>query len=280
LVNTIQPKKPLGQHFLTEPAYCKRIVHFAAVSFDDFIVEIGPGTGKLTQLLLERANRVLGIEIDPEMVDFLQTAFAEHSRLELIESDVLTQNWSEITDRILPAQFLTAGQKQNLPVKVIGNLPYNISTRIIKEMTRIEYRFHSYTFMTQKEVAERVLANPGSKDYGFLTLVVNFHFDRQAGFDVPPGAFRPMPKVDSHVFQLTPRTSPFSNIDYELFLKIISTAFRHRRKTLRNNLIRIVPDTECILAAFNKCGISEKARAEDVNLEQYLCMTRVLCLLA
>jgi 16S rRNA (adenine1518-N6/adenine1519-N6)-dimethyltransferase len=228
--------------------------------------------------LLEKADRVLGIEIDPELVDFLQNAFSEKSRLEIIESNVLSQNWSEILEIAFPGQFLTTGQIQNIPAKVVGNLPYNISTRIIKEMTRIEYRFQSYTFMTQKEVADRVLASPSSKDYGFLTLVVDFHFHRQSGFDVPPGAFRPMPKVDSHVFRLTPRTSPFSNIDYALFLKIISAGFRHRRKTLRNNLIRIVPDTELILAAFNKCGISEKARAEDVNLEQYLCMTRVLSL--
>ncbi len=278
MVNTIRPKKPLGQHFLTEPAYCKRIVHFAAVNSNDFVVEIGPGTGKLTQLLLERANKVLGIEIDPEMVDFLQTTFAEESRLELIKADVLNQDWSEILKPFLPAQYMAAERKLSIPVKVIGNLPYNISTRIIKEMTEIEYRFQSYTFMTQKEVAERVLAGPGSKDYGFLSLIVDFHFDRQEGFDVPPGAFRPMPKVDSHVFQLTPRTSAFPDVNYELFLKIISSGFRHRRKMLWNNLTRTIADRDALLAAFDQCGISRKARAEDVHLEQYLCMTRVLCL--
>ena len=278
MVNTIQPKKPLGQHFLTEPSYCKRIVHFAAVNSDDFVIEIGPGTGNLTQLLLKRANKVLGIEIDPEMVDFLQTTFAEESRLELIKADVLNQDWSQILERFLPAQYMVAGGKPSIPVKVLGNLPYNISTRIIKEMTRIQYRFQSYTFMTQKEVAKRILAGAGSKDYGFLSLVVDFHFDRREGFDVPPGAFRPMPKVDSHVFQLTPRTSTFPDVNYELFIKIISSGFRHRRKTLSNNLTRIVADKDVLLTAFDKCGISKKARAEDVNLEQYLCMTRVLCL--
>ncbi|HUV13948.1 MAG TPA: 16S rRNA (adenine(1518)-N(6)/adenine(1519)-N(6))-dimethyltransferase RsmA [Acidobacteriota bacterium] len=278
MVNTIRPKKPLGQHFLTEPSYCKRIVHFAAVTSNDSVIEIGPGTGNLTQQLLKRANQVLGIEIDPEMVDFLQTKFAEDSRLKLIKADVLNQNWSEILERFLPAQYMVAGGKPCIPVKVIGNLPYNISTRIIKEMTGIEYRFQSYTFMTQKEVAERILAGPGSKDYGFLSLIVDFHFDRREGFDVPPGAFRPMPKVDSHVFQLTPRTSTFPDVNYELFLKIISSGFRHRRKTLWNNLTRTVSDKAVLLAAFDESGIPRKARAEDVNLEQYLCMTRVLCL--
>lgn len=278
MVNSIQPKKLLGQHFLNEPSYCKRIVHFAAVSSDDFVFEIGPGTGKLTQLLLEQADRVLGIEIDPEMVDFLQTVFAEQSRLEIIESDVLSQDWSEILELVFPKQFLTTGQIQNIPAKVVGNLPYNISTRIIKDMTRIEYRFQSYTFMTQKEVADRVLAGPGCKDYGFLSLIVDFHFVRQAGFDVPPGAFRPMPKVYSHVFQLTPRTSRFSDIDYDFFLEIVSRGFRHRRKTLWNNLAPAVADKGILETAFDRSGISRKARAEDVHLEQYLCVTRVLSL--
>lgn len=278
MVNSVRPKKSLGQHFLTDPAYCRRIVQFAAVNSKDLVIEVGPGTGLLTQHLLESADYVLGLEIDPTMVEILNAKFSENDRLQVVTVDVLSRTWINVVKRFIQSERPAAEGQSGFHVKVIGNLPYNISTRIITQMTRIGYRFHSCTFMTQKEVAERALANPGSKDYGFLSLIVDLHFDRHRGFDVPPGAFRPVPKVNSHVFQLTPRVVPISGADYKLFVRIISRGFLHRRKTLLNNLIRDFKNEDALLAAFAQCGIPRNARAENLSLEQYLCMTRVLSL--
>ena len=188
-------KKSLGQHFLADPNLCDKIVRFAEIDSQDSVVEIGPGTGHLTQVLLTMARRVTAVEFDREMVNYLQAQWPENGThpdapITIVQADVLTLDWNTI---------LGTG-----PVKVIGSLPYNISTRILQRMIEIKDRFQSCTVLIQKEVAQRILAAPDSKDYGFFTLLMEYHFHRMAGFDISPGAFVPKPKVVSHVLKLTP----------------------------------------------------------------------------
>lgn len=259
-------KKSLGQHFLADPNYCRKIARFAEIDSQDSVVEIGPGTGHLTQVLLGMARRVTAIEFDREMVDYLHDQWPENGThqgapLTIVQADVLTLDWSTI---------LGTG-----PVKVIGNLPYNISTRILQKMTEIKDRFHSCTVLIQKEVAQRVLAGPNSRDYGYFTLLMEYHFQRVAGFDISAGAFVPKPKVLSHVLKLIPRQYPHEVSDYEAFVSLLKEAFQQRRKTLWNNLKRS-HDPENLGAAFQACHLGPRARPESITLEQYACLARML----
>ena len=259
-------KKSLGQHFLADPNYCRKIARFAGIDSKDSVVEIGPGTGHLTQVLLGMAGHVTAIEFDREMVAYLQDQWPEDgihqgAPLTIVQADVLTLDWNTI---------LGTG-----PVKVIGNLPYNISTRILQKMTEIKDRFHSCTVLIQKEVAQRILAAPGSKDYGYFTLLMEYHFQRMAGFDISAGAFVPKPKVLSHVLKLIPRQNPHEVSDYEAFLSLLKGAFQQRRKTLWNNLKR-EHDPQRIDSAFQACHLGTRVRPESVTLEQYTCLARML----
>jgi len=258
-------KKSLGQHFLADPNLCRKIVRFAEINSQDSVLEIGAGTGHLTRVLLSMARRVTAVEFDREMVNYLRDQWPENSThqgapLTIIQA-VLTLDWNTILD--------------TGPVKVIGNLPYNISTRILQRMIEIKERFQSCTVLIQKEVAQRILAAPDSKDYGYFTLLMEYHFQRKAGFDIAPGAFVPKPKVVSHVLKLIPRQHPHEVSDYEGFLTLLKEAFQQRRKTLWNNL-KQNRDPERLRAAFKTCHIASKARPESVTLEQFACLAQML----
>ncbi len=259
-------KRSLGQHFLTDTNSCRKIARFAQIGPHDSVVEIGPGTGQLTEILISMARQVTAVEFDREMVQYLKDHWPPEdspgsSRLTLVQADVLTLDWNTIL-----------GQD---PVKVIGNLPYNISTRILQRMIEIKDRFQSCTILIQKEVAQRILAAPESKDYGYFTLLMEYHFQRLAGFDVPPGAFVPKPKVISHVIKLIPREPPHAVSDYAAFLALLKDAFQQRRKTLWNNLKRN-HDPARIRTAFQSCNIAQQGRPEAVCLYQFSCLARML----
>ena len=261
-----QAKKSLGQHFLADPNFCRKIARFAEIDFQDSVVEIGSGTGHLTQVLIDMARTVTAVEFDREMVNYLQDRWPEDNThqgapLTIVQANVLTLDWDTI---------LGTG-----PVKVIGNLPYNISTRILQRMIEIKDRFQTCTVLIQKEVAQRILAAPESKDYGYFTLLMEYHFQRLAGFDISPGAFVPTPKVMSHVLKLIPRRYPDEVSDYEGFLTLLKEAFQQRRKTLWNNL-KQNHDPERLRAAFKTCHIASQARPESARLEQYACLAQVL----
>lgn len=257
-----QPKKSLGQHFLTDPNYCRKIIQFAEIQPSDVVVEIGPGTGQLTQFLLSTAQKVLAVEFDRDMIQALKERFGDHSQLTLVEGNVLQLDWGAILE--------------TTPVKIVGNLPYNIATRILTQTPEIKDRFQSFTFMVQKEVAQRILARPGTKDYGFFTLLMEFHYDRMKGFDVPPGAFRPPPKVVSHVMKIEPRKQPHAVADYDRFVDLLKAGFRHRRKTLVKNMRSELPDIKAPEILLARCGIPAAARPENVTLEQYICLAQML----
>jgi 16S rRNA (adenine1518-N6/adenine1519-N6)-dimethyltransferase len=258
----VQAKKALGQHFLSDPGYCRKIVAFAGINPSETVVEIGPGTGQLTAWLLGAAARVVAVEFDREMIAFLDERFRPHAagKLKVVEADVLRLDWEHLpTERFL----------------LLGNLPYNIATRILTNSIPFRNRFRAFTFMVQKEVAERVQASPGHKDYGYLTVLLEAYFERKRGFDVPPGAFRPRPRVTSHVMTLVPRPGAPAIPPFEPFEALVSLAFAHRRKTLWNNLAGRY-DTARLRSAFEAAAIMPQARAEVVTLGQYLCLTRML----
>jgi 16S rRNA (adenine1518-N6/adenine1519-N6)-dimethyltransferase len=282
LAKAPNPKKSLGQHFLTDVNFCKKILAFAGIKPEDTVIEIGPGTGNLTEILLRNARKVIGIEYDPDMIRCLASRFSFENRsggeLELVQADILNLDWKEILPLLPSVPPTTTSSKpwSLIPIKLVGNLPYNISTRILSNMTKTNFRFQTAVVMVQREVARRITAAPSTKDYGYYSLLMQFHFSAQRGFDVPPGAFVPKPKVVSQVIKLTPHVVPLGEARYERFLQVIRTAFRQRRKTLWNNLKSNVGNERSLGRSFESCGIEENARPEQVTLQQYLCMTRVL----
>lgn len=257
-------KKSLGQHFLANYEYCQKIIKFSQISSHDTVVEIGPGTGQLTDVLLPLARRVVAIELDRDLIKILKERYLNEPKtsnvVEIIQADILSFKWS------------TLG---NGPFKIIGNLPYNIATRILQSIIDIKDRFRSGTFLLQKEVAQRILSSPNSKDYGYFTLLMEYHFERTAGFDVPSGVFSPPPKVISQVIQLTPRTYPHAVNNEPAFRTLIKNAFQQRRKTLWNNLkFRYKPRQ--LQLAFKTCHVSLQSRPEELTLKQYVCLGQML----
>jgi len=258
-------KKSLGQHFLANSDYCQKIAQFAQIGPEDTVVEVGPGSGQLTRVLLPLARKVIAVEFDRDLVRYLNEHFLEDNddapkHLDVIQADILSFNWA------------LAGKH---PFKIVGNLPYNIATQILQNMLPIKDRVQSGTFLLQKEVAQRILSSPNSKDYGYFTLLMEYHFERTPGFDIPPGAFVPPPKVVSQVIQLRPRNSPFLVPSEPHFQGLLKEAFQQRRKTLWNNL-KSGHDPESLESAFEACCIPSRARPQEVTLEQYACLGRML----
>ncbi|HUG44328.1 MAG TPA: 16S rRNA (adenine(1518)-N(6)/adenine(1519)-N(6))-dimethyltransferase RsmA [Acidobacteriota bacterium] len=258
-------KKSLGQNFLTDPRYVRRIIALADLQPSDFVCEIGPGKGVLTAELLKSCRRVVAIELDGDLVDRLRRRFREDlrcGRFRLHRQDVLQADW----EAILPEE----------PVKFVGNLPYNISTRLLIRMTQMTKRFQRATFMVQKEVAERILADRGGRDYGYLTLLLGLYFRVEAGFDVPAGAFRPSPKVQSHVLRLSPRSKLPPVAVRESFETLISAAFRQRRKTIWNNLKALVSSEPIRKAMLEGAKVDPGMRPEQVEFKQFLAMANLM----
>jgi len=206
----------LGQHFLISPSVLDRIAAAACPEPVPLAVEIGPGRGALTEKLLERAARVIAIELDPVLVEHLRSRF--DSRLEVVHSDVLAVNLAEFG-----------------AVPIVGNLPYYITSPILEKVVRLD--FLRAVALMQREVAERLTAVPGTRDYGYLTVQTCLFAKPRILFHVKPGAFRPPPKVDSSVVILERHAPPLA--DTEAFLRFASACFRQKRKTLRNNLVEV-----------------------------------------
>lgn len=276
----LTPRKSLGQHFLTDPSYCRRIVRMAGITETDRVIEIGPGTGALTSHLLKTAATLFAVEIDARSVEHLVHTFRaqlESGRLRLLQEDALNLDWGAFLDRLdLPVR--TDRTESRAEPKLVANLPYNIATRLLIRTTRAANRFHSLTVMTQKEVARRILAPPGGKEYGFLSVLMAFHYQRKSGFDVPPGAFTPSPRVTSHVLQLIPaeRSDLLGAASREDFLRMISGAFRHRRKTLLKNLQALGFSSERLQDVFRRLDLDQRVRAEQVSLEGFTSLTEML----
>jgi 16S rRNA (adenine1518-N6/adenine1519-N6)-dimethyltransferase len=211
-------RQKLGQHFLASGKVLERIASAACGNGVDLTVEIGPGRGALTAALLMRAERVLAVELDSELVQMLRERWPNEARLEVIQADALRVDFSRFGSGVLA-----------------GNLPYYVATAIISRYLRNPGGVRHGVFLVQKEVADRIVARPGSRDYGYLSVECQFLADAEFLFQVPPGAFQPPPKVDSAVIRLTPHPRS-SAADPDKFLDFASACFRQKRKTLRNNL--------------------------------------------
>jgi 16S rRNA (adenine1518-N6/adenine1519-N6)-dimethyltransferase len=210
----------LGQHFLVRQSVLERIAETACPEKTGTVVEIGPGRGALTSHLLARSERVIAIEIDPVLVQYLRAEFRDEPRLTLVEADVLKADltqWGTVT--------------------VAGNLPYYITSPILEKTLELGAHLTRATFLVQKEVAERLTASPGSRDYGYLSVQTQLASTPEMVFTVPAGAFRPPPKVESAVVRLSPKAaSQVPDVDRTAFLEFVGLCFRHKRKTILNNL--------------------------------------------
>ena len=249
------PKKHLGQNFLHERTVIDRIVQAVNPNPGDELVEIGPGQGAITFPLLDRHGRMTVIEFDRDLITPLTEAARAHGDLTVIHRDVLKVDFSEI------AGATPAGR-----IRLVGNLPYNLSSPILFHALDHAAAISDMTFMLQKEVVERMAAGPGSKVYGRLSVMLQAYCTVTPLFTVPPGAFRPPPKVDSAVVRLVPRAPDTIGIDDPaMFARVVRDAFGQRRKTLRNALSQV-----CDAAAIEAAGIRPAARAEQLPVADFV----------
>ena len=261
-LDTHRHKKQLGQHFLSSPGIVEKIIRAVAPKPGEFIVEIGPGGGALTFPLLRAHGELTVIEFDRDLIEPLAIEGAKHGKLTIVHRDVLQVDFGK----------LGHGHDVEGPLRLVGNLPYNISTPILFHVMEHAEAVKDIHFMLQKEVVDRMAAEPGSKTYGRLSVMLQAVCRVTPLFDVPPGAFTPPPKVDSAVVRLVPRPLGEAGVkDAAHFARTVAAAFSQRRKTLRNALSSVC-GAEAIIAA----GIDPGARAEAVAVEAYVRLSNQL----
>lgn len=247
----------LGQHFLSSTAYCERIVESIPLAHDDLVIEIGPGRGALTRLLAARAKCLAAIELDAALAASLRQTFAATPGAEIIESDILQTDLAAICRRLKKDRCV-----------VFGNLPYYITSPILHHLFGSQAPVRRMALLMQKEVAERVIAGPGSRNYGYLSVLAQFHASPRVAFEVPPGAFTPPPKVDSALvdFQMGPRFAAVGKGKSAAFMAFVRTCFAQKRKNLVNNLA--VYRRAAVVKALEPLGLDARVRAEQLNLDQ------------
>ena len=256
-----RPLKRLAQHFLRDPRTVQRIVEALNPRTDETIVEIGPGTGALTAVLLERAGRVVAVEFDENLQPLLRERFSDHPNFKLVMGDALTTNFCV---EIQPAST----------ARLAANLPYNISTAILQRLIAQRSCLTEMVVMLQREVVERVLAPPGSSERGYLSVLVEAYAETEKLFDVAPGAFRPPPKVWSSVMRLTFKPRIIANED--LFWETVSAGFAQKRKTILNNLRHASGRLQDVLQrnggasiVLCKAEVELQRRAETLTIEEW-----------
>lgn len=255
--------KSLGQNFLTDQGVVKDIVRSAGITDADHVVEIGPGVGTLTRELLKAARRVSVVELDEKLIPILQEEFGDQPHLQIIHADALKVDFGALAE--------------DGPLKIVANLPYYVTTPIITHFLNSRVPFDTMTVMIQKEVAERFNAVPGTKEYGAITLLVQYYCDSELVRNVPPAAFLPRPKVESTVIRLTRRPAPRAFVSDEAqFFKIIRQNFNMRRKTLYNSLKALGYGKETIEGAFGQLGLSLKVRGETLSVAEFAALTNAL----
>ncbi len=258
-------KKSLGQNFLVDDIYIRKIIDAVDPVDGDTIVEIGPGRGAITEQLVGFGANVIAIELDRELVPLLREKFPHATNFTVVEADATEVDF---------ASFIKANLKsevRDLKSKVVANLPYYISTGILQKLSEQRDCFSSLVLMFQREVVERIAAEPGNSERGYLTVLVESAFTVEKLFDVPPTAFRPQPKIWSSVVRLTPKKNVITHPDE--FRQLLSAAFAQKRKTILNNLKNYSPDA---LTALEKAEIDPGRRAETLTLDEWLQLTRTL----
>ena len=282
----ITANKNLGQNFLIDEEVVNQIVQEAKVNKEDLVIEIGPGLGTLTQKLLEKAGKVIAIELDKRMVEILSNRFKLYNNFELMNEDVLKVNLKELINSKMEENNAKLEQKLentnqkafiNLKtVKIVANLPYYITTPIVMKLLEEKLPIESITVMVQKEVADRLIENPGGKNSGAITYSVSYYAKAKEILKVKPNSFIPEPSVESKVIQLEIRTKCPIQVENEaLMFKIIKYAFMQRRKTFVNALEKseIFHSKAEIIKILNKIGQNEKVRGETLSLEDYANIT-------
>ena len=264
-------QKKFGQNFLIDENVVEKIVRDAGVTKDDFVLEIGPGIGTMTQILCENAREVVAVEIDDKLIPILtEDTLSWYDNVTVIHEDILK------LDIVKLANERNGGK----PIKVVANLPYYITTPIIMGLFESHVPLDSITIMVQKEVAERMQVGPGTKDYGALSLAVQYYAKPQILLNVPASCFMPRPNVDSAVIQLTRYEKPPVEVaDEHLMFRLIRASFNQRRKTMTNsvgNSPELSVSKEQMAAALEKCGLSATVRGEALTLAQFAELANVL----
>lgn len=263
-------QKKYGQNFLIDAHILEKIIDAAEITKDDFVLEIGPGIGTMTQYLCEAAKEVMAVEIDSNLIPVLQDTLSEYDNVTVLNEDILKVDISRIAEE----------KNHGKPIKVVANLPYYITTPIIMGLFESHVPLASITVMVQKEVADRMQVGPGTKDYGALSLAVQFYAEPEVVCVVPPTCFVPQPKVSSSVIRLTCHEKPPVEITDEAFLfKVIRASFNQRRKTLANGLNNaptIPVSREDIVATLEQLGYNPSVRGETLSLQEFAQLSETL----
>lgn len=257
-------QKKFGQNFLIDTHVLEKIIRSAEITKDDFVLEIGPGIGTMTQYLCENAREVIAVEIDKNLIPILQNdTLAAYDNITIINDDILKVDINKIVQE----------RNDSKPIKIVANLPYYITTPIIMGLFEAHVPIANITVMVQKEVAERMQSGPFSKDYGALSLAVQYYADPYIVANVPPNCFMPRPNVGSAVIRLTlHQEAPIRVQDEALMFKLIRASFNQRRKTLvngLNNSPEVSIPKDLILASIVSLGFKETVRGEELTLEQF-----------
>ena len=263
-------QKKFGQNFLIDTHVLDKIIQSANITKDDMVLEIGPGIGTMTQYLAQAAGKVIAVEIDKNLIPILEDTLSGYDNVRVINEDVLKLDLKKLADE----------ENNGKPVKVVANLPYYITTPIIMGLFENEVPVESITVMVQKEVAMRMQAGPGTKDYGALSLAVQYYCEPYIAANVPPNCFMPRPKVGSTVIRLTRYSEPPVTTENEqLMFRLIRASFNQRRKTLANGLNN-APDLhytkEQIAQAIEQLGVSASIRGEALTLQQFAKLADIL----
>jgi 16S rRNA (adenine1518-N6/adenine1519-N6)-dimethyltransferase len=258
-------KKSLGQNFLIDTNILKKIVGFAELNEASGVIEIGPGIGALTEQLARSSKKVVAFEIDQRLLPILAETLSPYSNVKVIHEDVLKADVKEAINE----EF-----QEISDLMVVANLPYYVTTPIIMKLLEEQLPIRGIVVMLQKEVADRISASPGTKDYGSLSIAIQYYMEAEVVMIVPKTVFVPQPNVDSAVIRLTKREKPAVQVkDEDFFFQVTRTSFAQRRKTLLNNLLSGLTDgkqkKDEILEALNKSGIDPSRRGETLSLEEF-----------
>ncbi len=263
-------QKKFGQNFLIDTPVLEKIIQSANITKEDFVLEIGPGIGTMTQYLAEAAREVTAVEIDRNLIPILKDTLSGYDNVNVINEDILKVDICRL------AQEKNGGR----PIKVVANLPYYITTPIIMGLFESYVPLDSITIMVQKEVADRMQVGPGTKDYGALSLAVQYYAQPYIVANVPPNCFMPRPKVGSAVIRLTRYAQPPVQVDDEKkMFRLVRASFNQRRKTLvngLNNSPEVHATREAVLAALEQMGLSPTVRGEVLTLEQFAQLSNLL----
>lgn len=266
-------KKSLGQNFLIDGNILDKIVTSAGIDENTAVIEIGPGIGALTEKLAQKAGKVVAIEIDKNLIPILSETLSAYNNVKVINEDVL---------KISLVDLISSEFSEYDSIKIVANLPYYITSPIIIKLLTDKINVDSITILIQKEVAERINATPGGKEYGSLTILIKYYAEAKIMFNVPQSVFIPQPNVESSVLKLNIRGTPPVSVENEkYFFELVRASFKHRRKTLLNNLINNLigkNNKNIIEEALQEANIDGSRRAETLSFQEFAKLSDILCI--